>query len=188
MVQRAGFRPAGVAGAIWCGLVVCAVQLEAAVPGTEIRATAPAGEPLVADVELGLDGNFRGVAVTSEGTAAADVLVTLWQRDREIARGRTDTLGRFCVSGLRGGVYLARAGRGMRVYRVWPAGTAPPGARPIAMLVATGETLVRGQGMTPVPVVTLPEAATFAAIVGGAIAVPVIYHNALIDNQVPVSP
>lgn len=114
--------------------------------------------------------------------------MTLWQRDREVGRTRTDALGRFSVVGLRGGVYQAKAGRGEHLYRLWPARTAPPGAKSLAVVVVAGDTIVRGQAATPLPVVSLPQAAVIGAVVGGAVAIPVIYHNMVIDNRVPVSP
>ena len=143
---------------------------------------------MIRDVALDIDGVLHGVAVTSEGVPADAVTVTLWQRDREVSRAKTDAFGRFSVAGLRGGVYEAKAGRGTYLYRIWLARTAPPDAKSLAVVVVTGDAIVRGQAAMPMPVVSLPQAAAIAGVVGGAIAIPVIYHNMVIDNRVPVSP
>jgi hypothetical protein len=45
---------------------------------------------------------------------------------------------------------------------------------------------IRGQG--PFPMMSFREAAAVGAVVGGAIAVPIIYHNVKTSNRIPASP
>jgi hypothetical protein len=106
-----------------------------------------------------------------------------------VAETRTEQAGRFAVSHLRGGKYVLAVTRADReqwsFYRVWTPKAAPPKANAVARLVP-GEGIVRGQG--PLPAVSFSEAALMAGVVAGAVAAPIIYHNAQKSNRIPASP
>ena len=82
--------------------------------------------------------------------------------------------GRFRVAGLRGGMYRLMAGNRALAVRVWARTTAPPGARQLAV-VNVGDTTIRGQ--TPIPDYFRSDAFLIAAVVVGAIAIPIAIHN-----------
>lgn len=193
----------------WVGvlLVLCALhtaslvsaepdpRLVAQLPTLEGKAVASRGRSLVvADVALGAGGVLRGVLLSSRDVQGARVpapgsRVTLLREGRLVAEVRTDSQGRFAVSNLRGGTYaMAVAGEeGLEwtFCRAWSPGAAPPRAGQVAR-VALGEGVVRGQG--PLPSVKFSEAALMAGVVVGAVAAPIIYHNAQKSNRVPASP
>ena len=200
---RCGFRLA------WVGvlLVVCALHTDSLVsaePGSHLVAqlSSPGGKvvasgqrPLpVADVALGAGGVLHGVVFSPLGgqtvrTPVAGTPVAILREGRLVAEVRSDSQGRFAVSKLRGGVYaMTVAGEGgveWTFCRAWSPGAAPPKAGQIAR-VALGEGVVRGQG--PLPAVKFSEAALMAGVVVGAVAAPIIYHNAQKSNRVPASP
>ena len=151
-----------------------------------IAAQASDGPAAVSDVALGPGGTLHGLVVTPEGVPSREVAVTLWEHDKELVRATTDALGRFTVSNLRGGVYQLKAGGSAVAYRAWLSGTAPPGARPLAVVIVNGETIVRGQ--SPSGGRNVLRGAVMAAAIGGAIAVPVVYSTMSSGNRVPVSP
>ncbi len=139
-------------------------------------------------------GTLYGVVVADatapgEGKAVARTPVVLLHDGKVVAEVRTDQAGRFAVTRLRGGKYVLAVSRGDRVewsvYRAWTPSSAPPKASAVARLVS-GKGVVRGQG--PLPGVSFSETALMAGVVVGAVAAPVIYHNAQQSNRVPASP
>ena len=144
------------------------------------------GPPAVSDVALGPGGTLRGLAVTPEGVPSREVAVTLWERDKELGRATTDPLGRFSLGNLHGGVYQLKAGSCSYAYRAWLPGTAPPDARPLAVVIVDAQTIVRGQ--SPSGGGNVLRRAAVATVVAGAIAVPIVYSTMSSGNRVPVSP
>jgi hypothetical protein len=98
----------------------------------------------VLDVSLAEGGVLLGQVLDPQGAPQANMPVTIAADGKAIGVARTDVQGYFAFRGLRGGTYGLTAAEGRGLYRAWVAGTAPPGARPGAIVVA-GEDLVRGQ-------------------------------------------
>ena len=124
------------------------------------------------------------------GPEAAAGLKLTWRRgSRTVGETITDGAGRFRLGNLSGGLYQvvvhAPERPTWRFYRVWTPATHPPHAAREMTMRLDGP-VVRGQ--SPFPITTFPQAATITAIAAGAIAAPVIYHNAKADNRVPASP
>lgn len=124
-----------VLGAI-CVAIVSA-QTNAAEPGKKIPFK-------VADVSLAKEGLLVGRVLTSTGTAQAGSDVVLRYNGRTVARTRTDAQGRYAIKGVRGGIHEVLTPKGRQVVRLWSPQTAPPIARPEAVLVNSGQ-VVRGQ-------------------------------------------
>lgn len=147
----------------------------------------------IGDVALQPGGVLKGRVVrTREGTrpeAAAGLKLALLRGSQTVAETATDVAGRFRLTNLSGGlvqiVVHVPEGPTWRFYRVWTPATQPPHAAPELTMRLDGH-VVRGQ--SPFPITTFPQAATITAIAAGAIAAPVIYHNAKADNRVPASP
>ena len=99
----------------------------------------------VADAALGPGGLLRGKVVDHQGKGIPAAEVVLVQKGRPVAQTGTDRNGQFAIANLNRGVYELHSAGGVGVYRVWPAGIAPPSANREALLVAGGR-LVRGQG------------------------------------------
>ncbi len=97
-----------------------------------------------ADISLGKDGLLVGRVITSTGTAEAGSDVVLRYNGRTVAQARTDAQGRYAIKGVRGGVHEVLTPKGRQVVRLWQTQTAPPIARPEAILV-NGKQIVRGQ-------------------------------------------
>jgi hypothetical protein len=131
------------------------------------------------DVALRQGGVLVGQVVDRQGAAKANTAVSIRYADHEVVRATTDENGVFAAKGLRGGQYQLLTDDGASVCRLWAADTAPPSARPAA-LVVSGNNVVRGQGpanswvtwMKAHPYIT-------AGTVAAAIAVPL----ALADNE-----
>jgi hypothetical protein len=157
-------------------------------------------------VTVGPDGVFRarltGVAVgRSPGPLAgpqaqcgplAGLRVRLLRQGKTVATTTTGRDGRFSLRNLPRGQYLVVVdGPGIVTPR--PAdrpGTspsAPPPAPNRASLPIPG-LLVRGQPPPVFPIMSLRQAAVITGLASGAIAAPVIYHNARLDNRLPASP
>lgn len=151
---------------------------------------ADAGEPAVSparvnaalaieDVALGTGQTFQGVIMSGSGQPVPDAEVIVSQLGHEVARTRTNELGRFTFQGLRGGVHLVRASKGTGLYRLWAAGTAPPHARQSVTLVDT--VTVRGQ--RPFRELFTSNAFIITGIVIAAIAIPIAVHDARNDQR-----
>jgi hypothetical protein len=148
-------------------------------------AAAPAATPAVrsSDVALREGGLLVGQVVDSQGAVKVNAPVSIRFANHEVVRTTTDKNGVFAAKGLRGGEYQVLTDDGASVCRLWAADTAPPSARPAALVVA-GENVVRGQGpmmnwvtwMKAHPYITAGTVAT-------AIAVPVVIANVDDDDD-----
>ena len=96
------------------------------------------------DVALRDGGVLVGQIVNPQGVAKAHANVSIRYANHEVVRTTTDANGVFAAKGLRGGQYQILTDEGMNTCRLWAAGTAPPAARPAA-LVVSGDPVVRGQ-------------------------------------------
>ena len=129
----------------------------------------------VTDVALQNGGTLLGHVIDAQGKAVAKIPVSIQQADRELVRTVTDRSGRFRVANLRGGTYRIVAGKGAGIYRLWAPGTAPPSARPAAMIAPGDQQLVLGQCRRVIQWLRNPW--VVAGIVTLAIALPVTIHN-----------
>lgn len=169
------------------------VQQSAAVSEVPVSSSV-ACSVVATDVALYAEGVLRGVVlsrspVSDTVAAVGGKRIVLLRDGKVVAETRSDQAGRFVVSHLRGGKYVIATadqdGVEWSLHRLWVPGTAPPKANAVARVVL-GEGVVRGQG--PLPAVSFSEAALMAGVVAGAVAAPVIYHNAQKSNRVPASP
>ena len=90
----------------------------------------------VADVALHQGGVFVGQVVNEQGVPKVNAKVVMTQKAKIVAIAQTDKQGRFLVRGVRAGVYQVQAERTASVLRLWADRTAPPAARPAALLVS----------------------------------------------------
>lgn len=162
--------------------------------GSEVLPQNAVGKSVIADVALQPNGVLHG-RVTDASRASRTVMPSGWNvtllKDRSaVAVTRTDRYGRFALRNLPDGLYLLRIeGPGVSAawpYRVWSTRTAPPRALS-RMDVPLDSPVVRGRGPSPFPFTSLSHAATVSGIAVGAIAAPVIYHNATVDNRLPAA-
>jgi hypothetical protein len=161
-------------------------------PGLPARAQTPANSqavpasnqaaPTVVDVTLGAEGKLCGFVVDAQGVPMLATDVTVLQAGKVVARTKTDALGQFSATNLRGGVYQVAAGQGVTTLRAWETAAAPPAARSAAMVVGSSA-VVRGQ--RPFGMLKMSDALILAAIIGAAIAIPIAVSNS--DNAEPSS-
>ncbi len=97
------------------------------------------------DVALRTGGLLVGQVVDQQGVAKAGTPVSIQFAGKEVVQTTTDANGVFAAKGLRGGQYQLVTPQGGTVCRLWAADTAPPSAKPAA-LVVSGNEVVRGQG------------------------------------------
>jgi hypothetical protein len=97
------------------------------------------------DVALRAGGVLLGQVVDQQGIARPDSPVSIQYAGNEVVRTTTDQNGVFAAKGLRGGQYQLLTPDGGSTCRLWAPDTAPPSARPAALIVA-GNDVVRGQG------------------------------------------
>jgi len=147
-----------------------------AAPGPDgsrpLPAATDAAAPTASDVALQDGGTFVGQVVDQQGVPIRGIAVSVRQQGREVASAATDANGQFRVSGLHGGVYQVAAGQSSTVYRLWAPQSAPPAARPAALMVWGQDAIVRGQ------VGGLGWAALWGVAAGGVASVPLMHHSA----------
>ena len=95
------------------------------------------------DVRLDSNGRLIGQVVTTEGRAAAGIEVQAWKQGKMAGRTVSNERGVFVLPGLTGGLHQLMTESGGGVFRVWPANSAPPIAKPNALLIQGA--VVRGQ-------------------------------------------
>ncbi len=187
--------------ASWLVLSPMLALAESGIPAEQPRvrpgsrdSTSNARPIVAADVVLQPGGVLQGVLAPSHshpasGPSLKGVRVALLRDGKLVAETKTGKSGRFTVSSLSGGKYVvAVMHQGYvhwHLHRLWSPGTSPPKASALARITLK-EGIVRGQG--PLPAVSFSEAALMAGVVVGAVAAPVIYHNAQQSNRVPASP
>lgn len=132
--------------------------------------------PVITDIKLQQGNSLVGQVVTSGSATVAGVDVALHGKGRQLAVSKTDANGRFAFAGLNTGVYEVTVPDGRKVYRVWTADTAPPAAKPVALIVSRTD-IIRGQhGMRTIRNL-LANPCFVAAGIAAAIAIPVALHN-----------
>ncbi len=168
--------------------VVIAVCLGLVLPvsvsrGGEVRKRAGRTSVEVADVVLDARGGLHGVVVDVQGAPVSAAKVVLVQQKREVGRVQADRFGRFCLSGLRGGVYVLQSGGQARFVRAWTNKKAPPKAKRAALIVA-GDGVVRGQ--MPLEQFFASDGVVIAGLVAALIAIPIVVSNQ--GDSSPASP
>ncbi len=168
-----------VSSALAClGMVLPGWSLQAAQPGQ-----APARRrPTIADVELGAEGVLRGIVVNLQGVPIAQTTVVVSDAKQEVARTKTDMMGRFSVGKLPGGTLRVASGRYSTPIRAWAARTGPPKCKQIA-LVVVGNDVVRGQRHWKDAFFN--DELLVAGVIGAMIALPIIIYS---SNRKPASP
>ncbi|QDU37823.1 hypothetical protein Mal4_21400 [Maioricimonas rarisocia] len=125
-----------------CAGMLWPAGLMAAPP--EKQSGQPAARPDIMDVALATGGVFHGQLVDGQGQQIGEAVVKLVRDEQPVAETVADTQGRFQFRNVRGGAYVVETPRGSFPVRVWSEGTAPPAARPAAVLVSS-EAVMRGQ-------------------------------------------
>jgi hypothetical protein len=148
-----------------------AASLAMLLPPTAM-ATTPAAP--TNDVALRAGGLLVGQVVDAQGVAKAGTAVSIRQGENEVARTTTDANGMFAAKGLRGGQYQLQTEEGTSDCRLWAADTAPPAARPGALIV-TGNDVVRGQSGGGVVGWVRAHPYITAGVVAAAIATPLAF-------------
>ena len=165
------------------GMLLPGNALEAAQPAGQFSPPAgaagralfvPAALPVVADVALTRGQNLEGVVLGDGARGVSGAPVALVQSGRELARTHTDRDGRFAFGAVRGGVYQLVSTQSAGIFRVWAAGTAPPAAKSVAVLIGNNP-VVRGQG--PLHNLFFSDAFVMSAVIVGAIVVPFAILN-----------
>jgi hypothetical protein len=145
--------------------------------GMLLPPSAIAATPVVptSDVALRSGGLLVGQVVDPQGVAKARTEVSIRQGEQEVVRTATDENGVFAAQGLRGGNYQLETKEGGCTCRLWAADTAPPSARPAALVVC-GKDVVRGQ-YGPGGMIDWVKAHPYitAGVVAAAIATPLAF-------------
>jgi len=127
--------------AVACGgMLIGGLPLNAAPP---VAVRSPAPTPVL-DVALSAGGTLIGHVLDAQGRPQAGVQVAIEQGRWVVASPITDRDGRFIARNLTGGMYLISAGQARGLFRLWAANSAPPQARPAAVLVSVERAVVRG--------------------------------------------
>ncbi len=167
--------------AVCMGLLLPASVTQSADAAGKSTGRPPAIE--MTDVMLDTQGGLRGVVVDAHGAPQASAKIVIVQEKREVGRVQADRLGRFRMSGLRGGVFMLQSGGQGRFVRAWSAKKAPPNAKTAALIV-TGDGVVRGQ--MPLEQFFASDAVVIAGLVAALIAIPIVVSNQ--GSSSPASP
>jgi hypothetical protein len=99
-------------------------------------AVPPATPATAIDVALDSDGLFSGRVVDPRGQGLPEAEVAVIDDQQVVATVTTDREGFFRVGGMAAGTYQLASKRAVRLCRLWFPGTAPPSAKPSALLVS----------------------------------------------------
>ena len=94
-------------------------------------------------MRLAAGGCLGGIVVDVQGVPVAQAPLVLRQSNREVAALPTDRQGQFLITGLQGGLYQLMIGPQVKLLRLWAAETAPPQAKPYAVLVVDDQVVIR---------------------------------------------
>lgn len=126
------------------GSIAAAIACVGMISPTSVMAAAPAAAATNSDVALRTGGLLVGQVIDQQGVAKANTPVSVQFAGKEVVSTTTDANGVFAAKGLRGGQYQLVTPQGDSACRLWAADTAPPSARPAALVVSNNE-VVRGQ-------------------------------------------
>jgi hypothetical protein len=121
-----------------------ALAVEPAAKQSDLTAPVSDVAAVHSDVALRPGGILVGQVVDQQGVVKPGAVVSVQYSDYEVVRTTTDSNGVFAAQGMRGGQYQLVTEDGVSVCRLWAPDTAPPSARPAA-LVVSGNKVVRGQ-------------------------------------------
>ena len=197
-MKRKGWFSTGVSLVACLGMLISGPVLQAATTEAGPRRLAVGQASAVPDVALDAGGSLRGQVVDAQGNPLGRTPVAIRHLDREVAGTISDASGHFRVTGLRGGVYGIMVGQTEAVCRLWVPNTAPPSARPAALVVVGGEQVLAQGGCDPCgcdpccPPLRpcsrlkcwLANPLVIAGIIAAAVAIPVAIHNCKDDEPV----
>jgi hypothetical protein len=126
------------------GAIAAAIASVGMILPTSAVAATPAAPAKNSDVALRTGGLLVGQVVDQQGVAKAGTPVSVQFAGKEVVSTTTDKNGVFAAKGLRGGQYQLVTPQGDSACRLWAADTAPPSARPAALVVSNND-VVRGQ-------------------------------------------
>jgi hypothetical protein len=153
--------------ALWTAVVGLCVPQVALAAGSAGNQTSS-----ILDVSLQEGGTFLGQVIDAQGISLERVPVSLRGAAGELAATETNSQGYFAFRGLNNGLYQLVTPVGSGAYRTWLQGTAPPVARPGALIVAGGET-VRGEG----PAFNKKHALILGGVIAAAVAIPIAVNG-----------
>ncbi len=130
---------------MWFKYVTSGIACLGTMIPTSVVAASGAEVPTSSDIALREGGLLVGQVVNSQGNAVVNAPVSIRYANHEVVRTASDERGVFAARGLRGGQYELLTEQGSSTCRLWAADTAPPSAKPSALLVS-GNSMVRGQG------------------------------------------
>lgn len=96
------------------------------------------------DVKLTEGGKLSGQLVDAQGNALKGANVTVRFHNQVVAVAKTNNAGRIAVTGLMGGTHQIETEHGRINARLWTAKTAPPSAKPNALIVSE-KNVIRAQ-------------------------------------------
>src|SRR5262245_26889988 len=134
---------------------------------------------LPTDVQLSESHQLVGQFVDANGQPLSEQPLLLQRGTRLLAKTVTDQDGRFQFDNINGGLYQLRTSNQIVACRCWMPNTAPPRAAQ-QLLVVAQQDISRGQ--RPFPEVFC-NPLLIAALVAGAVAIPIAIHNSGDDNN-----
>lgn len=143
--------------------------------------TARAGlKPL--DIELKPTGLLTGTVLDPQGSPLAARQIQLLSGAKPLVTATTNEQGQFAIRGVQPGIYSIATGTDVAVFRVWAPNTAPPAARPQAVLysgmVARGLGDKFGSWLPSInPWQMLHSPTTVGVAIGMALAIPIAIHD-----------
>lgn len=143
-------------------------------------AVPPATPATAIDVALDADGLFSGRVVDPRGEGLPEAEVAVINDQQIVATVKTDGEGFFCVGGITAGTYQLASNRAVRSCRVWFPGTAPPSAKPSALLVSP-DAVAAGQ-VAPLRY-WLANPNVMIAIAAIAVVIPIVAFNVSKDRR-----
>lgn len=134
------------------------------------------------DVRLkGPRQQLSGTVLDETGQPRSGADITVSRAQRVVVRGRTDTKGRFRITGLSGGMYHLTVGEQVVAVRAWTDGAAPPIAQDELNVTPNVDPLVV-RGQRPFCELFGPEPLLLGVLIAAAIAIPIAVHDSGSDD------
>lgn len=140
-------------------------------------------EPAGIDVALAQGGLFVGQVVDAHGVAQPEAEVSVIYHGEQVVATKTDENGMFAARGLRGGQYSVRVMGGQVPCRLWADHTAPPAARPAALIVSSSDAVNGQYGGLGAPGGIVGWMQSHPMIVAGAVVTAVAVPVAVVNND-----
>lgn len=132
---------------LWKRAALCLACFGMIIPqGALVAAETPQQQAAVRmlDVKLTDGGTITGRVVDAQGKDLKRGKVAVRFQNRVVAEATTNDSGRFAVTGLMGGVHQLETVNGRVTARLWAGETAPPSAKPMALIVSD-KNVIRAQ-------------------------------------------